>query len=557
MPLSNNSERKRKVAIYIRVSTQEQNIDGYSLNAQKKKLLDYVNNNQGLNLVTKPSWIFEDTHTGSDLSRPALSTLRKAVKRGDFDAVLVWKIDRLSRSLKHLLVMFEEFETNGVSFISVQENIDFRGPIGKLIFQIFGAIAQFERELIKGRTLMGKIASAEMGNYTGSNIPYGYKPVKNKSGKGKKIVPIKEEKKWVEKIFEWYVYEEGGFGQIATRLTELKVPKGKHSRVRSKYSKWTAEYVGKIIKNPLYRGEFVANKIDELGNELPVDQWTVVKIPPCVSSFLFQQAQNRLGKKKGGWSKNLYILSGKLVDMTVDEKNKFVGCKRNKGGFSYRRKQFTDSNEVYHSVFEIPAKQLDDYVVGKIQEALEEPDIFIQQYLSEKYTSKSEIEKIEDKLDNLRSQRMNSELALSKVEAAYENGHYSEEKLSEKSTKLNKDISDIEAKMKELEDHLVFVSSVDVEVKKLKEASKQIKYKFDQLTKKQKQILVDLFVDRIEMSRRKDGKKWKVSADIHFRFNPETVKKSADKVRTRKGLKKEDNKKTIPNEGASGAIFGI
>lgn len=313
-----SKDSKRKVAVYIRVSTQEQNVDGYSLEAQRKKLNDYINNNQGLNLVTKPEWIFEDVHTGSDLSRPELNRLRMGVKRGDYDAILVWKIDRLSRSLKHLLTLFEEFESNNVSFISVQENIDFRGPIGKLIFQIFGAIAQFERELIKGRTLMGRIASAEMGNYTGSHIPYGYKPVKNKGGKGKKLALIKEEKAWVEKIFEWYVYEDLGFGQIASKLTELKVPKGEFSNYRNKFSKWDPEYVGRIMKNALYRGEYVANKSDDMGKELPVDQWTVVRIPPCVSEFLFQQAQSALTKKKGGWSKNTYILSGKLKDVTVD-----------------------------------------------------------------------------------------------------------------------------------------------------------------------------------------------------------------------------------------------
>jgi site-specific DNA recombinase len=187
-----------------------------------------------------------------------------------------------------------------------------------LIFQIFGAIAEFERELIKGRTIMGKIASAEMGNYTGSTIPYGYRPVKRKGEKGKRLEIIPKEKKWVEEIYSWYIYEELGFGQIANKLNELQVPRGEHSRARDKYSKWTDKMVHVILTNPLYRGEFVANKRDEDGILLAEKEWTIVEIPPCVSEFTFQQAQNARTGRKGGATDTDYLLSGKLKDMTLE-----------------------------------------------------------------------------------------------------------------------------------------------------------------------------------------------------------------------------------------------
>src|SRR3972149_75566 len=190
------SNTPRKVAIYLRVSTTEQSTEGFGLEAQKKTLLDYVKHNIALNLTTKPEWVFTDIHTGSDLNRPGLLKLRDAVRRQEFDAVLVLKIDRLSRSLQHLLMIFAEMEKHQVSFISLHENIDFRGAIGRLLFQIMGAMAQFERELIKGRTFMGKVASAEMGNYTGTHIPFGYKEVLNPNGKGKHIELLTEERKW-------------------------------------------------------------------------------------------------------------------------------------------------------------------------------------------------------------------------------------------------------------------------------------------------------------------------------------------------------------------------
>jgi hypothetical protein len=99
---------------------------------------------------------------------------------------------------------------------------------------------------------------------------------------------------------------------------------------------------------------------------------------------------------------------------------------------------------------------------------------------------------------------------------------------------------------------LRFVGSVNVEVQKLKEASMQIKYKLENLDRKQKRILVDLFVDKVEMTRKKEGKRWKIWADIIFRFNPELFHKSADTDRTARGLRSKQNAKKIPTEPVTG-----
>ncbi len=529
-----NEDKPRRVAIYIRVSTQEQKIEGYGLEAQRKKLLDYVNNNTALNLYTQNEWIYCDTHTGSDFNRPELQNLLLAVREGKFDAVLVWKIDRLSRSLKHLLTIFEDFEKRQVSFISVQENIDFRGPIGKLIFQIFGAIAQFERELIKGRTQMGKIASAEMGNFTGNFIPYGYRKIKNKSAKGSRLELIKSEKKWVEQIFYWYIYDDMGFGQVAKKLNELKAPRGEGSTAKKKIGTWTEKMVKLIINNSLYRGEFIANRTDEAGATLPEDQWTIVKVPACISELTFQQAQIAKSERKGGKYTD-YMLSGKLVDMTVSPNKKFSGCKRFKGGFSYRRKQFDDRYDKHHSVFEIPGKQIDEFVWGKIMEAMKDPEVFINHYLSREYAEPGKIARIEQNLENLREQKVNIEtLKIGKIQNAYENGIYDEETLQRKMTEEELNVVQIEEKIQELEDDLSFMSSINIEVEKLKTASEQIKYRLEKLTTSQKKVICGLFVDRIEMFRRRDGKHWKINAEIFFRFNPNKFPSQKAEGRTEK-----------------------
>lgn len=537
-----HNREKRRVGIYIRVSTQEQKMDGYGLEAQEKRLTDYVEKNEGLGLETKKAWLYTDVHTGSDLARTGLDRLREDVAAGKYDAVLVWKIDRLSRSLKHLLTIFEEFQKYDVSFISIQENLDFRGPIGNLIFQIFGAIAQFERELIKGRTQMGRIASAEMGNFTGTSIPYGYSKVSNDRGKGSKLILIPEEKKWVKQIFEWYIYEMMGDGQIAARLNELKVPKTNHQRTSRASPQWTNIMVRTILTNHLYRGEFVANRTDEMNLMLPESQWTLVAVPPCVSEFTFLQAQEARRNRVSNIAGTEYLLSGKLVDVDLVPNKRFTGAKRFKGGFSYRRKQF-DKGDKHYKVFEIPGEQMEEYVWGKVMEAMKDPENFIKRYLNRQYGDEKRTEKLQQQLGALRARKANNEIAIARIEHAYEEGGYSQEKMEEKVAERNKESAEIEGLIQDIEDQISVVSSHAVEIEKLKAASEQVKYRLDNLDRKQKKVLCQLFVDRVEMRRRKVHNEWNVTGDVFFRFNPEkferdvlvgrTVKKLMEDVKTR------------------------
>lgn len=553
--LFNSQENKRKVAIYIRVSTSEQKIDGYGMEAQEARLIEYVNNNKAQNLTTKKEWIFTDVHTGSELNREGLQKLLQQVKEKKFDAVLVWKIDRLSRSLKHLLTIFEDFEKNEVSFISVQENIDFRGPIGKLIFQIFGAIAQFERELIKGRTQMGKIASAEMGNYTGSAIPYGYKAVTNTSGRGKKLAIVAEEKKWVEKIFSWYIYDGLGLGEITNKLNELKVQLGIESR--NKKGKWTERVIRTMIHNEIYRGEYVANKKDENGVTLAENEWTIVNIPPCISEFTYQQAQEVCTTRKGTDKHTDYLLSGKLVDMTVTPPRKFVGAKRFKGGYSYRRKQFNDKNGVYHKVFEVPAKQIEDYIWDKVTEALKEPKAFIEKYLAKEYANPSQVEELQNTLSSLREQRLNKDLEIARIEEGYDKGVYSEDKTKDKIASKNTAIAELEEKIQAIEDKLRLLGSINIEVEKLKEASEQLKYRLENFTQEQKKVLVKLFLERIEMYKEKVEGRNKITLEVFFKFNPKKFPNGIMEDRTEGGLQLNNIPKKLPNEGSNGATCRI
>ena len=134
---------------YARISTQEQN-----LNLQTDALS-----------ATGCEKIFQDVASGAKDERSGLVEAIEYARTGD--TLVVWKLDRLGRSLKHLIETVNQLQAKGIGFSSVQENIDTTTPGGKLIFHVFGALAEFERELIRERTQAGLKAARARGKKGG------------------------------------------------------------------------------------------------------------------------------------------------------------------------------------------------------------------------------------------------------------------------------------------------------------------------------------------------------------------------------------------------------
>lgn len=161
-----------RVAIYIRVSTQEQAKEGYSIGEQEKRLRAYCDAMQ---------WdihkVYVDPgYSGGDTNRPGLQDLIKDVKSGAVDKVVVYKLDRLSRSQKDTLILIEDvFLTNNVDFVSMSESFDTSTPVGRAVLGLLAVFAQLERDQIKERMSMGKEARAKEGKWNGgSSEPIGY-----------------------------------------------------------------------------------------------------------------------------------------------------------------------------------------------------------------------------------------------------------------------------------------------------------------------------------------------------------------------------------------------
>jgi DNA invertase Pin-like site-specific DNA recombinase len=150
------SEKKR-AAIYVRVSTAEQTTD-----AQESELKEYCAR-RGWSCV-----LYRDHgQSGAKNDRPALNALLSDLRRRKLDVVVVWALDRLARSLKQLLAISEECRSLGVDLVSLKQSLDTTGPAGRLTFQILGAVAEFERELLRERVKAGMAQARRAGKNVG------------------------------------------------------------------------------------------------------------------------------------------------------------------------------------------------------------------------------------------------------------------------------------------------------------------------------------------------------------------------------------------------------
>ena len=201
-----------RVAIYARCSTADQSLD-----LQTDGLRDYAAT-RGLEVVQE---YLDEGVSGARTRRPALDRLLEDAHRRRFDAVLVWKLDRLGRSLSHLIRVVEQLGSLGVDLISLGDvGLDTTAPSGRLIFHVMGAVAEFERDLIRERTQAGVDAARRRGKRLGrprARVAVGEAQVLLAQGMSRKTVALK------------LGVSRSTLGRALRRVSEIVSPNGSES----------------------------------------------------------------------------------------------------------------------------------------------------------------------------------------------------------------------------------------------------------------------------------------------------------------------------------------
>lgn len=188
----------KKAGLYCRVSTDIQ-MEGYSIDAQKDFLKSYCKMHE----IDNYEFYIDGGYSGSNINRPDMQRLIEDVEDHKIDIVIVFKLDRLSRSQKDTLYLIEEvFNPNDCGFVSIKENFDTNTPFGKAMVGILSVFAQLERETILERTRIGRKKRAEEGLWYGTgNLPFAYDYDEKKGI----LVPNKEKVEIVNKMVELYL----------------------------------------------------------------------------------------------------------------------------------------------------------------------------------------------------------------------------------------------------------------------------------------------------------------------------------------------------------------
>lgn len=267
-----------QTAIYCRVSTEEQATEGFSINAQKDKLTKYAD----VNDWDVVDYYVDDGISGKNLNeRPEVTRLINDVKSGKINNVLVYKLDRLTRSVKDLIYLIELFDSHNCTFNSQTEKIDTSNAVGRMFVKIIGIFAEFERENLAERVTLGYEQKTKEGNYTNCNGVFGYDYL---VGKGRLKVN-KEEAYYVGKIYEWYL-DGDSMLKIAKKMKDFKVPtkRGGH---------WNQSTINSILNNPLYIGNVRYGINKKSGFEV-----VGKNITPLIDKDMFYSVQNLMKKRK-------------------------------------------------------------------------------------------------------------------------------------------------------------------------------------------------------------------------------------------------------------------
>lgn len=234
---------------YVRVSTDNQ-LENYSIDEQIDRLTAYCK---------AKGWVLVKIYTdggfsGGNTNRPALRQMLEDMEKADINAVIVYKLDRLSRSQKDTLMLIEdEFLSNNVDFVSINENFDTSTPFGRAMIGILSVFAQLEKDQITERFTMGRIGRGKAGYFHGGgNSPYGYDYVNGE------LLVNEYEAMQIEEIFDLFIT-----GKSMNAIT--KIMRGKYEN-----RNWTATAVRNALKNRIYVGKVQFKGIQYDGKHTPI-----------------------------------------------------------------------------------------------------------------------------------------------------------------------------------------------------------------------------------------------------------------------------------------------
>lgn len=480
-------DKINKVALYVRVSTTSQLEEGYSIEEQKAKLESYCD---------IKDWHIYKVYTdggfsGSTTERPALEQLIKDAQRKLFDTVLVYKLDRLSRSQKDTLYLIEDiFLKNNIEFVSLLENFDTSTPFGRAVIGLLSVFAQLEREQIKERMQLGKLGRAKAGkSMMWAKTSYGY----NYNKETGSMTVNEYEALAVKEIYSSYLA-----GMSITKLRD---------KINEEYPKqpaWSYRTIRGILANPVYCGLNQYKGQTFQGTHKPI-----------ISLVDFEQTQRELAKRQQT-AKELsnprpfqakYMLSGLAQCGYCHAPLKVILGQKRKDGTRFKRYEcyqrhprktrgvtvYNDNKKCDSGYYEM--EPLENFVLEQVAKLQNDPDK-IQELFSDSTSPAVDRQAIQKQIDSLT-------LKLSKLNDLYLDDRITLDELRTKSSDFIKQRTALEEEIKK--------ASTDKQagrkdkIEKLLDASSVLEMSYDN-----QKVIVRELIDKVQVISDKVVIRWKI-----------------------------------------------
>ncbi len=321
--MASSIPKSLRCAIYTRKSTEHGlELEFNSLDAQREACEAYKKSQASQGWKALPQLYDDPAYSGGNLERPALRRLLADIEAGSVDVVVVYKIDRLTRSLADFAKLVEAFDARSISFVAVTQQFNTTTSMGRLTLNVLLSFAQFERELSSERVRDKIAASRAKGKWTGGTIPFGYKT------HDKKLVINAPEAEIVRYIFKRYL-ELGSFEPLVLDLdakgmrSRIKKSKGVDAHVASRFTYGPLAY---LLNNRVYVGE-----VTHKGKWHPGEHRAIVN-RETFDAVQAQLSSNSVTRKQRR-SESGALLMGKLFD---DSGNRMSPSYSTKNGVRYR-----------------------------------------------------------------------------------------------------------------------------------------------------------------------------------------------------------------------------
>lgn len=465
----------RRAGCYVRVSTENQ-LENYSIEEQTERLKSYCK---------AKDWTIARIYTdggysGGNMDRPALKEMLNDIHNGSIDIVVVYKLDRLSRSQKDTLTLIEdEFIINNVDFVSMSENFDTSTPFGRAMIGILSVFAQLEKDQITERFTMGRIGRAKNGYYHGGpTAPTGYDYTDGE------LVVNEYEAMQIREVFDRFINGQS-INSIRKHMSE---------NYTNKYGNWSSHaLVLNILRNDIYIGMVKFKGVSYPGRHEPI-----------ITKDTFEMAQQLLTSEEREDSKTIYqktpFKANNLLSSIIYCKHCGARFSGNHGNYvcysrgKTNKRQIKDPN-CKNKRWDI--QKLDNIITDEILKlAFDEDYINELAKKSESKEVKVDVSKVSERIENIDKQ-------IAKLIDLYQVSGISIEQISDRIAKLKQEKDAISEK-------LANDKNLKLTIPRAKELLSKANQIFNTGDMAKKRLLVSSLIDYIEIDNNK--------LDIHWSF---------------------------------------